>query len=89
MGRKSRDKQARVRPENNRESAAPETRLSPAKAAVFLVITIALPFILLALLEAGLRIANYGGDTRAFVTPEVLGSRYLVPGSNIGKRYFP
>jgi lysophospholipase L1-like esterase len=89
MGRKSRDKSARARPEKKEEATPARATLSPAKAAVFLIITLALPFVLIALLEAGLRIANYGGDTRAFVSPEVLGSRYLVPGPNVGRRYFP
>ena len=89
MGRKSRDKAARERPEKKEEPHATRASLSPAKAAVFLAITLALPFLLLALLEIGLRVGNYGGDTRAFVSPEVLGRRYLVPGPNVGKRYFP
>jgi lysophospholipase L1-like esterase len=89
MGRKSRDKSVRVRPEKKEEAPPARAPLSSAKAAVFLIITLALPFVLIALLEIGLRVANYGGDTRAFVSPEVLGSRYLVPGANVGKRYFP
>ena len=89
MGRKSRDKSVRVRQEKKQEAPATRAPLSRAKASVFLIITIALPFVLIALLEIGLRLANYGGDTSAFVSPEVLGGRYLVPGPNVGKRYFP
>jgi lysophospholipase L1-like esterase len=70
-------------------SDAERPPLTPRKAAVFLVITLALPFILLGLLEAGLRIGNYGGDASAFETPEVLQGKYKVPGENVGKRYFP
>ena len=48
-----------------------------------------LPFVLLALLEVGLRIASYGGETPLFEAPEVLRGDYLVPGQNVGRRYFP
>jgi len=63
--------------------------LTARKAAVFFVITLALPFALLGLLEVGLRIGNYGGDTSAFETPAALQGNYRVPGRNVGKRYFP
>ncbi len=64
-------------------------KLSQRKAAVFLAITLAFPFILFAVIEAGLRIGNYGGDTSAFETAKPLGDSYLVAGANVGKRYFP
>jgi tetratricopeptide (TPR) repeat protein len=63
--------------------------LSSRKAAVFLAITLAFPFVLFALIEGGLRIAGYGGDTSAFSTVPMIGSEYLAPGSNVGRRYFP
>ena len=62
--------------------------MSSRKAAAFLAITFSLPFLLLALLEIGLRIGHYGGDTSAFETPELL-SGYKVPGGKVGRRYFP
>ena len=66
-----------------------ETQLSPAKATLFLAVTLALPFVLLALLEVGLRAAQYGGDLGAFDTPAVLRGAYKVPAQNLGRRYFP
>lgn len=68
---------------------ARKEKLSSRKAAVFLAITLAFPFVLFALVEAGLRLAHYGGDTSAFETAKLLGDSYLVPGSNVAKRYFP
>jgi lysophospholipase L1-like esterase len=64
-------------------------KLSPRKAGVFLAITLAFPFILFAIVESGLRIGNYGGDTSAFVTATLVGDSFLVAGSNVGRRYFP
>ena len=54
-----------------------------------MAITLLLPFFLVALLEAGLRIKNYGGNMSAFEVPAVLHGLYKVPGDNVGKRYFP
>jgi lysophospholipase L1-like esterase len=85
-GKKSRPAQA-----GSQVKKAPTQRqpLSPAKAAVFMTITVLLPFILLGLLEIGLRLEHYGGDMSAFETPSVLHGLYKVPGENVGKRYFP
>src|SRR5687768_7560563 len=63
--------------------------LSPRKAALFLAITLAFPFLLFGLLETGLRLANYGGHMPAFSTPEVFHGKYLVPDANLARRYFP
>jgi len=85
MARKARAKApARKVPEKK----TPAT-LSPAKARAFFVITLAFPFVLLAVLELGLRAGNYGGDLSAFETPANLGSLYRIPGKNVGRRYFP
>jgi hypothetical protein len=91
VGRKAREKSVRTRTESKpgEEQTRPRAPLTPAKAALFLFITIAFPFLVIGLLEAGLRIANYGGDTSAFQSAPALGSGYLVPGSNVGRRYFP
>ncbi len=71
--------------------AAPARRppLSPGKRLAFLVLTVSFPFLLLGTLEAGLRMAGYGGDMSAFEVPPVLGSAYKVPGQGVGRRYFP
>lgn len=63
--------------------------LSPAKAGLFLLITLSLPFLLVAVLEVGLRLGSYGGDTAAFDTPVILKGQYKVPSERLGKRYFP
>ena len=63
--------------------------LSRRKRLVFLVITLLSPIIFLAMVELGLRIARYGGDTSLFESPEKLQGRYLVPGRRVGARYFP
>jgi tetratricopeptide (TPR) repeat protein len=96
MGRKSREKGSRDNAERKnsaRPAPAREARgtpaLSPIKASLFLLVTLLFPFVLIALLEVGLRIGNYGGSLAAFESPEVLGADYLVPASNLGKRYFP
>jgi lysophospholipase L1-like esterase len=85
-GKKSRAEQRSTRP---KKSSGPRQPLSQTKAAVFTVIALLLPFVLLACLEIGLRIKNYGGDTSAFDTPAILKGLYKVPGDNVGKRYFP
>ena len=63
--------------------------MSRRKAIAFLLITLALPFLLLGALEAGLRAAGYGGSLQAFETPESMHGRYRIPSSNLGRRYFP
>lgn len=74
-----------------RKKAKPATRqpLSPATKVVFLILTISFPFLLLGTLEAGLRMAGYGGDMSAFDTPPILRGAYKVPGQGVGRRYFP
>lgn len=94
MGRKARDKKDRQKGAKplaltEESNVAPPAPLSPVKAALFLLITVAFPFLLLGLLEAGLRLGHYGGSTAAFEVPEVLGGKYKVPGENVGRRYFP
>lgn len=63
--------------------------LTPGKAALFVLITVSLPFIFLGILETGLRAADYGGSLAAFDAPEVMNGAYRVPGTNVGRRYFP
>jgi lysophospholipase L1-like esterase len=64
-------------------------KLSSRKAAVFLAITLAFPFILFALVECGLRLGGYGGDTSAFISAPLIGAQYLAPNANVARRYFP
>jgi len=64
-------------------------QLSPVKKAAFLILTISFPFLLLGTLEAGLRMAEYGGDMSAFDTPQVMKGQFRIPGEGVGRRYFP
>ena len=68
---------------------AQQKKLSRKKSAVFLAITLAFPLFLFAILEAGLRIAGYGGSTAAFESAPLIGSGYLIPAANVARRYFP
>ena len=53
----------------------------------YLAITVLLPWLVVLLLEAGLRVGGYGEDYSLFVaSPDHPG--YLVPNQEVGKRYF-
>jgi lysophospholipase L1-like esterase len=87
----ARRKKLNARSERVRSSRPPKPRepLTRGKAALFITITVLFPFLLVALLEVGLRIGGYGGDLSAFETPPALHGVYKVPSENVGKRYFP
>ncbi|MEJ7758683.1 MAG: hypothetical protein WKF55_03710 [Gemmatimonadaceae bacterium] len=63
--------------------------MSSGKAAVFLGITLLIPVLLLLGMEVGLRAARYGGSVSLFEAPAIYKGLYLIPGSSVGKRYFP
>ncbi len=63
--------------------------LSRRKTALFSVIAILSPLLLFAVLEVGLRVAHYGGETPLFEAPAKLRGLYLVPGRRVAARYFP
>ncbi|MEO5589833.1 MAG: hypothetical protein ABIS03_09620 [Gemmatimonadaceae bacterium] len=60
-----------------------------AKEAAFLLVALAIPFLLIGLLEIALRAGNYGGDTSPFATPAQFHGDYRIPGPNVARRYFP
>ncbi len=62
--------------------------ISRRKAIAFLAVTLSLPFVLLAILEIGLRLADYGGDMPAFEA-DVSSQTLRIPSSRLGRRYFP
>ena len=64
-------------------------RLSRKKRIAFATIALSLPFVLLAILELSLRIADYGGSTPLFYAPEAFGGRFLAPGESVARRFFP
>src|SRR4051812_26650482 len=67
------------------DPAAPAP-LSPAKRRVFTAITLAFPFLLLGLLELGLRLAGFGHSYPLFVDAPAEG--YLLPNADVARRYF-
>ncbi|MBA3656182.1 MAG: tetratricopeptide repeat protein [Gemmatimonadaceae bacterium] len=63
--------------------------LSARKRFAFVVIALALPFLLLGALELSLRAGDYGGTSPLFEAPPAFGGRYLAPGEHVGSRFFP
>ena len=64
-------------------------QLDTTKKRVFSIIVFFIPILIILLLEIFLRIFNYGGDQRLFVTgPEKQISHYWMCNQNVGKRYF-
>ncbi|MGF1669854.1 MAG: tetratricopeptide repeat protein [Balneolaceae bacterium] len=55
---------------------------------LFTAIAISLPFFFFILLEAGLRLGEYRGNTHLFVDANVPDYDYLIPNSNFTSRYF-
>lgn len=64
--------------------------VSPLRRIVFTAMAILAPLILLAAVEAGLRLGGYGHDLSVFVPPpEYVGRGLLRPNPDLGRRYFP
>jgi tetratricopeptide (TPR) repeat protein len=70
-----------------RDSAT--TSLSVRKRLVFSLIMIALPFLLLGLMEMGLRLIDYGPNLSLFTVREVHGQTYYLLNHQVKSRYFP
>jgi len=62
--------------------------LTLARTRLFILITFLIPLLFFMVLEIGLRIFHYGGDTRLFVSIPDKDSKYYGVNLNIGKRYF-
>lgn len=58
------------------------------KILLFWLLTLSIPILLFALLEVGLRLANYGGNTQLFKEVELNGKTHLMPNRNFAARYF-
>jgi tetratricopeptide (TPR) repeat protein len=66
----------------------PNRELSVKKRIIFTVLMLAIPVLLIILVEVGLNLANYGGDLELFIEQTSgSGSEYVL-NSNITKRYF-
>ncbi|MBN1479264.1 hypothetical protein JXA70_03220 [candidate division KSB1 bacterium] len=65
-----------------------QSELSPARKRLYTLITLLIPVLFFLFLEIGLRIANYGGDTRLFVPTPSVNSPYFGLNQNVGRRYF-
>lgn len=63
--------------------------LSPQRRRAFLILTLATPWLLLALLEVGLRLGWKGGAMPVFDPITISGQPYLTPGKRLSRRYFP
>lgn len=70
-----------------RTDVTPPSPLSPGRRRLFLAVTLALPWLLLLLVELGLRLGGYGGSYPLFVPyPDAPG--YLFPNEQFARRYF-
>ena len=67
--------------------ATAQTRLSPKRRVLFTIVAIALPFLLLVMIESVLRLADYGEYPALFEPIEGYDS-YLRPSERIAARYF-
>ncbi|MBN1560767.1 hypothetical protein JW998_10990 [candidate division KSB1 bacterium] len=63
-------------------------QLAPAKKRLFTLIAVSFPFLVIILLEIGLRLGHYGGDTRLFVPTPTKESPYFGLNQNAGRRFF-
>ncbi|HET7231109.1 MAG TPA: hypothetical protein VFJ16_13945, partial [Longimicrobium sp.] len=68
------------------KGTTPPAPLSPAKRRAFTAITLLFPFLLLGLIELGLRIVGFGDSYPLFVDAPAEG--YLLPNADVAKRYF-
>ncbi|RMF68383.1 MAG: hypothetical protein D6743_03440 [Calditrichaeota bacterium] len=55
---------------------------------MFAVLTALLPFVILGVLELGLRVANYGGNTSLFLSAGGDYANYYICNPIVGRRYF-
>ena len=68
--------------------ASQKAELSPAKKRIFTLIALLIPLLFFVLLEVGLRISNYGGNTKLFVPTPSEKSPYFGLNQNAGRRFF-
>lgn len=73
---------------HKQKTPAPAGPLSRKKRLLFTLATAAVPFVLVVLLEAGLRIGGYGTDLSLFTTEEIRGTTYHIMNPSVKERYF-
>ncbi len=74
---------------NKRKIKKKQPQLTPEKKRLFTFMMVLTPVFILLVLELLLRLFNYGGNTRLFITgPEKQISHYYMCNPNIGERYF-
>lgn len=69
-------------------SEKPRKPISRRRYAIYLAITLLLPFVLFALVELGLRVASPGGGLPLFEQAAVVRGDYLVASRSVGERWF-
>jgi tetratricopeptide (TPR) repeat protein len=75
-------------PREKTSDVSPKAELSSKKKRVFWIVTIVLPFLLLLILEIGLRIFDYGGNIDLFIEGPPGYENYLRCNPNVARRYF-
>jgi lysophospholipase L1-like esterase len=63
--------------------------LTRPKRVIFALVAIALPFVLIGLLELGLRLGGYGQNRALFIPAPFDSARYLIANPRFAARYFP
>jgi len=64
------------------------SQITPARKRLFTILMVALPFVVLLLLEAVLQLFSYGGNTKLFITLPHKESPFYGINTEVGKRYF-
>ena len=72
-----------------RTANPPTPQLSRSRRIAFSLVALALPVVLLGVVELGLRIAKYGGTDALFIVPNYRPPGYLVVNPDLSRRYFP
>jgi tetratricopeptide (TPR) repeat protein len=75
-------------PSKTNKGTSSRLEITAPKKRLFLAFTIAFPFIVLLLLEAGLRLFHYGPNLELFMNEEISGKTYLRMNPEVKLRYF-
>jgi tetratricopeptide (TPR) repeat protein len=74
--------------DHKKNTAKSHTPITAKKKLAFTLIALSIPVLFFAVLEAGLRIGNYMGNTRLFMTLEQDEGRYTIVNPRFASRYF-